>query len=416
MNISKFLSKSYLPVLFVFFYSLNLLSDWWLVQFSGAKSLVYRDWDYVLQLPYFCNSDKRSDWLSLLWEGLGEECPEHIYGFALLLIMTAFAEFFFLPSLLLPSAIFLGLLLCFAFALVLTTRNTRSPVKTFLLVLVMFSPALIFLFERANFDLVMALLILLASWTFSKNLYLLTSLVIFLSAILKFYTLPLLWLVVFLVPGIRIKVTTSLIATFGTAVVVRDLVAITGIPDGGLYQFGLSSIGHYFDILGLPLAIEVSIGLGAAIPLFLAIFLYRANKNLPKLSEVFHNRGVPLQVGFVLSVFSSVVFLSCYFAGLSFDYRLIFLAMAALPYLDSVTFTGIQERRLWVTLLLAFWGSSGLAFSLLPNSSFFIRVLILGFQALGDFAVMIWVGILITGLYRFSKDTFLASRETKKQT
>lgn len=133
MNFSKSLSALSLPVMFVLLYSVNLLSDWWLVQFSGAKSLVYRDWDYVLQLPYMCSTEKRSDWLSLLAAGLGDECPEHIYGYALLLIMTAFAELFFLPSLLEPSAIFLGLLFCVAFAFVLNTPLPGGRSKQFCL-------------------------------------------------------------------------------------------------------------------------------------------------------------------------------------------------------------------------------------------------------------------------------------------
>lgn len=260
----------------------------------------------------------------------------------------------------------------------------------------------------------MALLILLAGWAFSKGHHLLTSVVVFLSAILKFYTLPLLWLIVFLVPGIRMKALSFSTAVFGTALVARDLAAITGIPDGGLYQFGISSVGHYFDILKLSVPIEVSIGIGAAIPLFLAICFYRANKKPPNLSEVFDLRKTPLSVSSVLSIFSSVVFLSCYFAGLSFDYRLIFLAMAALPYLNKVGLNQIWTRWLWVILLIAFWGSSGFAFSLLPDSSFFVGVLIFGLQALGDFAVMIWVGILIAGLLRFAQDSFLTSRETQR--
>jgi hypothetical protein len=114
-----------------------------------------------------------------------------------------------------------------------------------------------------------------------------------------------------------------------------------------------------------------------------------------------NTQGGSFGVGLVLARFSSVVFLSCYFTGLSFDYRLVFLIMAAVPYLANGGFTRVQYFSLWLLLLAALWGSTGLAFSFLTPYSVPIAKVLYAIQLIGDIALMFWVGVLVFDLIRW---------------
>jgi hypothetical protein len=379
------------------------LTDWWLISFNGLRAPGYIDWDYVLQLPYlYCSTEKSSDWIALFSEGLGYECPDVIYGFALLLMMTALSEIFFLPSILEPSAILLGMLFSLVFALLLKDSVSGSKGKIVLVSLAVFSPPLILLFERVNYDLVMALIVILASWAYVKNRFVIAIILVFISAVTKFYTLPLLWILAIWVPSLRLRIFALSLAGLASFFVLRDLSSIEGIPITGAYQFGVTVSEHYIKLAGFSPAQEwVVLGLGVLIPVVLVILLMRQRQGVPSMFPNVNTQGESFGVGIVLARFSSVVFLSCYFTGLSFDYRLVFLIMAAVPYLANGGFTKLQNFSLWFLLLAALWGSTGLAFSFLTPYSVPIAKVLYAIQLIGDIALMFWVGVLVFDLIRW---------------
>ena len=113
-----------------------------------------------------------------------------------------------------------------------------------------------------------------------------------------------------------------------------------------------------------------------------------------------NTQGGSSSVGLALACFSSVVFLSCYFTGLSYDFRLVFLIMAAVPYLLNGGFTKVHYFSLWFLLLAALWGSTGIGFSLLALNSVPISIALYALQLFGDMALMFWVGVLAFDLLR----------------
>ena len=384
-------------------YLLHLLSDWWLITFNGLRAPGYTYWNYVLQLPYlYCSTEKSSDWSALFGQGLGYECPEYMYGYALVLILTSLSEIVYLPLIMEPSAIFLGIAFCMVFALLLKDSVLASKKSIFLVSLAVFSPPLILLFERANYDLVMALILMLASWAYVKNRFVIAIILVFLSAVTKFYTLPLLWILAIWVPSIRLRVFGFSLAALATLLVLRDLSSIDNIPITGAYQFGVTVSEHYIKLAGfLPAPVWVVLGLGVLLPIVLVIVLMRQRQGLPSMFPTVNTQGGSSEVGLVLARFSSVVFLSCYFAGLSFDYRLVFLIMAAVPYLANGGFSKAQYFSLWFLLLAALWGSTGLAFSFLIPYSVPVAKVLYAIQLIGDIALMFWVGVLVFDLIRW---------------
>jgi len=388
--------------LFLVLYLSNLLSDWVLISFNGLRAQGYLDWVFVLHLPYFCTTEKGSDWSALFGEGLGDECPAAIYGYPLLLITKSLSGIFYLPSILEPSAIFLGILFSLVFALLLKDSVSGSKRKIVIVSLAVFSPPLILLFERANYDLVMALILILASWAFVKNRFVIAIVLVFISAVTKFYTLPLLWILAIWVPSLRLRLLALSAAILASYFVLRDLSSIEGIPVTGAYQFGVTVSEHYIKLAGfLPAPNWVVLGLGVLIPIVVVIFLMIQRQGFPSMFPNVNTQGGSFGVGIILARFSSVVLLSCYFNGLSFDYRLVFLIMAAVPFLANGGFTKAQYFSLWFLLLAALWGSTGLAFSFLTPYSVPIAKVLYAIQLIGDIALMFWVGALMFDLIRW---------------
>jgi hypothetical protein len=388
--------------LFLLIYLSHLISNWILISFNGLRAPGYIDWDFVVRLPYFCTTDKSSDWSALFGEGLGDECPPAIYGYPLLLITKSLSEIFYLPSILEPSAIFLGILFSVVFALLLKESVSDSKRKIVLVSLAVFSPPLILLFERVNYDLVMALILILASWAYVKNRFVIAIVLVFISAVTKFYTLPLLWILAIWVPSLRLRLLALSAAGLASYFVIRDLSSIEGIPVAGAYQFGVTVSEHYIKLAGfLPAPDLVVLGLGVLIPIVVVIFLMIQRQGFPSMFPNVNTQGGSFGVGIVLARFSSVVFLSCYFTGLSFDYRLVFLIMAAVPFLANGGFTKAQYFWLWFLLLAALWGSTGLAFSFLTPYSVPIAKVLYAIQLIGDIALMFWVGALMFDLIRW---------------
>ena len=54
-------------------------------------------------------------------------------------------------------------------------------------------------------------------------------------------------------------------------------------------------------------------------------------------------------------IFTSITFFAMFFVGLSFDYRLIFLALAGVGLILKSSFDRRVKLSLWVSLMFALW-------------------------------------------------------------
>jgi hypothetical protein len=84
-----------------------------------------------------------------------------------------------------------------------------------------------------------------------------------------------------------------------------------------------------------------------------------------------------------------------FFIGLSFDYRLIFLALAGVALILKCNLSRELRIALWVSLFIALWGSGAIGGNFMFIPPAIKPVLIGGFQLAGDLAVFFWVGILL---------------------
>jgi hypothetical protein len=94
-------------------------------------------------------------------------------------------------------------------------------------------------------------------------------------------------------------------------------------------------------------------------------------------------------------VFTAVTFCAMFFVGLNYDYRLVFVAVAGVALILKLEFGRGLKAALWISLLIAVWGSGAFGgnFTFIPAA--IKPFLIGGFQLSGDLAIFLWVGILM---------------------
>jgi len=94
-------------------------------------------------------------------------------------------------------------------------------------------------------------------------------------------------------------------------------------------------------------------------------------------------------------IFTGLIFCAMFFVGLSFDYRLIFLALAGVALILKCDLGRELRIALWVSLYIALWGSGAIGGNFMFIPPAIKPALIGGFQLAGDLAVFLWVGILL---------------------
>jgi hypothetical protein len=84
-----------------------------------------------------------------------------------------------------------------------------------------------------------------------------------------------------------------------------------------------------------------------------------------------------------------------FFVGLNYDYRLIFVFLAGVALILKSDFGRGLKAALWISLLIAVWGSGAFGGNFMFIPPAVKPFLIGGFQLAGDLAIFLWVGILL---------------------
>jgi len=191
-----------------------------------------------------------------------------------------------------------------------------------------------------------------------------------------------------------------------TWVVLRDYQNIERLPGEGAAQFGSPVFAWYWDIaVGneslSPLAGVFGLLVPALLGLLLVVYGRREFSWIERGRQADWRVRNPRQR---IALWFAVVFVSCYFAGLNFDYRLIFLIIPALFFVRSYARPKLQFCLTFI-LLVAVWGSALFMAGYLKGPSSFTSWMIGGFQFAGDLAVLVWVGLLLNVIWLHAKDS-----------
>jgi hypothetical protein len=258
--------------------------------------------------------------------------------------------------------------------------------------LCVFSPPMMLLLERANFDVLIVLMVWMATIFGKKSGGFISVALVGVSALFKFYTLP---LALLLLTTVKSNFRRILSVSFLTLVILKmaqDLTNIqTNIPRYVWNSFGNASLGLYLEQEGVPMN-PLSQNFVGYFQLICIIFvIYKSRRINSFLKTPLVDRDFIMSTKGRLQVFFIIVFLTCYFFGMNFDYRLIFLVVPSL--IEAIRLHSEASRYSWIIALTALISWSTL---LAGNHQLFGDLARL--QPLGDLCISLLV-IYFGGLY-----------------
>jgi hypothetical protein len=191
------------------------------------------------------------------------------------------------------------------------------------------SPGVWLLLERGNYDELIFMLVVIAGILLGTKRKIAGVLVLGFSALLKFYTLPAFIFATFFIEEKKTRRFLLIISIPLSLYSLKLISQVASFPSTWNVSFGLKSIGLY-----LQLAIQYLVNQSFTIPsiatpipgliiLFILLLFMRRIAIQP---------GLRIEDPKKLDRFTQlynlllIVFLSCYFAGMNYDYRLVFLS------------------------------------------------------------------------------------------
>lgn len=391
---NKMLVKNKLNLLVLIFVAnlltlINFLLDWPLVRLANQQATNFIDLDLVLRsLDCALHADPNNS-LSLLYS----RC-NYIYGSPLLILGKSINFGFFDLNFLAWIFIIMANTLL-AIVIFFTAKNQNHAL--IFVISIISSPPISLLFERANIDALIFILVIFSALLHSKNLKLLSLIILILTTLIKFYTLPLLLLILFLYLSKKNYIFLIPVAVIITMNVIFDLVRIKKVPTSGLAQFGSAVFSWYFDQLGLHFHKGIWVIFGFFATLGTAYFLLKNPERFaPELSTKFQIRNTS-SIDMIL-IWTSLIFVTCYLFGFNYDYRLIFLASGGMLILK---FIGNGGSKTWKFLfILTFWGSTGIGVTIKEFVGWQQNIFVI-FQLFGDLATMLWASYLLAFFFHF---------------
>jgi hypothetical protein len=318
-------------------------------------------------------------------------CPGFNYGMTLIILLSIFPiawEYYVV------TALTVGVLAVLALGHFLASNYKMGFWQKVIVALAFFSPGTYLLFERGNLDLVIFLLIVMAASLLARGSFLPGFFVLVFATLLKFYALPAVVLAALLAKKISHKIVVSLLTLATIAWVLFDFSRSQVLSSYGPVQFGYPVLGHYFEWLGLSLdPVPNMIGFLTPFIVWAALVLIERKAGPVYQSQL--SKTINDLKGDYAFIFTALLFCAMFFIGLSFDYRLIFLALAGVALILKCNLSRELRIALWVSLFIALWGSGAIGGNFMFIPPAIKPVLIGGFQLAGDLAVFLWVGILL---------------------
>ena len=290
-----------------------------------------------------------------------------VYQYGLFLL--EFINFFNLDALdfKLLGFILFAVVVLILISLAVATADTK--IQSILIFVLVISPGPWLLFERGNFDLLIIVFLALGVSAINTRFSIFTILFFALTALMKFYTLPLLLLYVLIERNRLLKKIAFSSLLVLSPIVIHNITSAESHPNPMFAAFGLPAPGLWLNFFAWRFDLPVELGMASLyfVGLFVVLFgLYLLYFSPIKERFLAHQIGAFYLTGFKSHAFlvSAGTYVSCFLAGMNFDYRLIFLIFALLLLNASYSelrgsrwFVGVQIAALWATYF--FFGAVG---------------------------------------------------------
>ena len=388
----------------------NSLLDFPTMSFTSFRAQGYVDMLYVL---------KSIECFSSLGFGVyqpgdpltsGQLCPVYNYGATVLYLGQAIGLESSLATIL---SIVLSLAVVSVIALVIThQREVPTTGALILIVFIVASPAVQFLFERGNWDLLVFLIIAGAAYLFASGKPIISMTLVCLAALVKAIALPLLLLAILRCQNRRDSLIGMALLVFASPIVVLDILRVHEIQSPGYAQFGSGVWAYYLNSIGLTIPKLVAISLGIVGVIAASLLMARSKIFLEKQGAV-REQKIINDPSLEVPLWSLVVYLFSFLTGFNYDYRLVFLATGSLLLLKLLRPTSKKIGIGVMLLLVSLWGSSIFGNVIVANSEnrhlFFAEKTLQAFQVAGDISSFMWAALTLAMLITYRKSLFLFS-------
>jgi hypothetical protein len=363
------------------------LSRWPILQFARVVSPIkYRDTSWVL-----ADADCHREIGAGIY-GLESDtgCPGYLYGRPLLMTLNL------LRIEEVDTQIFVQVMrLLFAIALAITVvhLSKKLPQHGYIVALVLLSPGTQLMLYNSNFDLLIFAMVVFGYSAINRNHVVFGLLIIFLSGIYKFYTIPLLLIMLLIIPKMRYKILATVLFFIACISAIVDLKLMQEpIPSSGYAQFGFNVYSKYLQQAGFAFAppIEFIFSIGVFAVSLLIIFLVGRRTSLLTFSEIPENFYIFLVLG--------SVFVACYFTGLSYDPRLIYLTLAGV-FLVIFSDKGFFRSFIFALVVWSSLLSCGIELGFIPEGETVFHPLRL-IQLSNDLAISLITAVFVMVLAR----------------
>ena len=258
-----------------------------------------------------------------------------------------------------PSAIAPAIIICTAFLIVILSINSLgllSKAEKFTALLFLLSPPLWLALERGNADLLICLLVLISAFSAAKGKISMSICILTLATLIKFYTFPLLLIVLWSKRNVFNKFANISLIIFVAYVIYIDIQS-QHLQQPGSFAFGTPVvtfwINAFVNILNLPFR-DVSIREGQVMGLvllgFITAFLLKW-KSIPM--GLFGDEKSSLRR--TCLIYIGTVYVSCFVLGMSYDYRLVFSILSGLFFMCSSRDLGSVRWAVIYLWILSLW-------------------------------------------------------------
>ena len=379
-------------LLYFLFFAIQQSMNWPLLNYWGIRGPI-RFWDANVVLTM--SDCYLRVGLSVFNTFKGDTCTGYMYGSELLRTLSYLN--IGVNNTYVIGWIFLTIL-ALIFGFLTSLLNPPNFLTGFLISLIFISPPILLLVERGNFDSLIFILFFGAVISFKYWYSFPSFLIILLISTWKFYTLPLAALMLLKIKNPYLRIPGYGLFTFSLFQVLRDLQKIPNISVAEKSaSFGSQIWGNYFNKLGLSMNTASSSILGMVILILCIVTLFILKTRFNTVADVFKDFGSVQGFSILLFQSSFLILMSCYLAGMNYDYRLIFLCTTSVGFLlldGSLTRTRLSHNLVWILTIFSLWFSY--------NSGFL--------QPLGDFAILFLVCIFSIKFWKITfQDLFLAS-------
>jgi hypothetical protein len=384
--------SAYWSIYFLAFFAAHHLSNWWVLSVSGIRGGDFIDLNAVLKW-----SDCFENIGTSVYKAPDGACGGYLYGSTLL----RFLDFIGVgASQTRIWGIALGVTLSVCLGVLAAFFTLTRGVNPIMVGLVFSSPPIWLLVERGNIDLLIFIMVVLATMLFSRGFEMTSVTLIAATALFKFYTLPLLLVLAFVSEHKKYRIATLTIFLITAPIVISDYLMIQqNFPSTWFISFGLPAIGFWINVLSEEFGFN-SVNLKIFSIYFLGLTLFVVGIAIAKIyifnqkncfvpSSIF-KRSQALNDSIIL--YSGTIVITCYLFGMNYDYRLVFASVSGLALLSIGD--GIRsQRKIQYLLLISLWFTS---FSFgLQNVSFGLFMLI---QLIGDISLGLFMAIFCLSL------------------